>query len=496
LDRVAAFVGSEDEATAVNALRLAGHWGLEEMSGRLISLARKSDKNIRKAALGAIAAWKNDKAEKLLRDLALGSNPAELRLLATAQLASLNAPEAARIGVDLLRTLPEQTDAAELFQAFISQKQGTRVLADALTARKIPAPVARAGRQVVERQVPWNRRGAEEVKLLRQALEASGGVLPAERMPQQLSSQDINSLAIQVNRTADPVRGEAVFRKSNCVSCHAIGGAGGLIGPDLSSLGTSSPVETIVNSILYPPKSIKEGYELQRVVKKDGSEMMGYLVSNGASEIVMRDVTGTSVPVAKSQIDRLEKIPGSLMPAGLTAGLEKEEFINLVGFLSKLGESGQFRVPTARFVRRWEAVAANPALAQKIGSAGLSPIVNANARIPYQPIYSKVSGELPVEELPVIKGKGNERYSFVRFGVEVLSKGQVQLAINSTAGITAWVGQKSLKLADQGGVADLPQGIHQVTLAIDRGVRPKGPLSVQIQDAGSATAQTRLVMGQ
>jgi hypothetical protein len=80
--------------------------------------------------------------------------------------------------------------------------------------------------------------------------------------------------------------------------------------------------------------------------------------------------------------------------------------------------------------------------------------------------------------------------------VEVLSKGQVQLSINSTAGITAWVGQKPLKLADQGLAADLPQGIHQVTLAIDRGIRQKGPLSVKIQDTGNVTAQTRLIMGQ
>ena len=109
-------------------------------------------------------------------------------------------------------------------------------------------------------------------------------------MPQQLASQEINRLAIEVRGSASQELGEAVFRKTNCASCHALGGAGGLIGPDLSSLGTSSPVETIINSILYPSKSIKEGYELQRVVKKDGTEMMGYLVSNGASEIVLRDV--------------------------------------------------------------------------------------------------------------------------------------------------------------------------------------------------------------
>jgi hypothetical protein len=184
------------------------------------------------------------------------------------------------------------------------------------------------------------------------------------------------------------------------------------------------------------------------------------------------------------------------MPAGLTAGLEKEEFINLVGFLSKLGESGKFRVPNSRYVRRWETVPAIPALTQKISDAGPALILKPTAKIPFRPAYSTVSGELPIEELPVIQGKANQRYSFVKFGVEVLSQGNVNLAINSTAGITAWVDQKPLKLAGQGAVVDLPQGVHQVTLAIDRGVRQKGPLSVQLQDARNAPAQTRLIMGQ
>ena len=496
LNRIAGITGSGDEATAISAIRLIGYWGMEEMNGRLLSLVRKGDKNMKRAALGALAALDKNKAEQVLTGLAGAKNDPETRVLATAQLAAINVSEAARLGVELLRTMPEQTDAAELYQAFISQKQGARVLAEALMAKKIPANIASAGRQAIQRQVPWNRQKSEEVLLLKQAFEASGGVLPTERMPQQLSVLEINRVALEVNRNADPELGEAVFRKNNCVTCHAIGGAGGLIGPDLSSLGTSSPVETIVNSILYPTKSIKEGYELQRVVQKDGSEKMGYLVSTGSSEIVMRDVTGKSVTIAKSQIAALEKIPGSLMPAGLTAGLEKEEFINLVGFLSKLGESGKFRVPNARFVRRWETVAGTKALTQKISAEGLDHLVKGNARIPFQPAYSKVSGELPLEELPVLALANNRRYSVARFEVEVLSQGNVNLALNSTAGITAWLGQKPLKLTGQGVVADLPQGIHQITLAIDRKVRQKGPLHIQLQDPETSAAQTRLVMGQ
>jgi putative heme-binding domain-containing protein len=496
LNRIAGFLGSNDEATVISAIQLIGYWRQQDMYDRLVNLIQKGDKNIKRAALGALATLDKNKAEKLLVGLATSKNNPELRVLATAQLVPLNVAEAARVGVEVLRTLPPQEDASELFKAFFSHKQGTRLLAQQLIAKKIPANIATAVRPAFQRQIPWGKNNDEDVKLLIKALEASGGFLPTERMPQQLANEEINRLGIEVRSNNSHDLGEAVFRKTNCASCHAIGGAGGLIGPDLSSLGTSSPVETIINSILYPSKSIKEGYELQRVVKTDGSEMMGYLVSNGMSEIVLRDVSGKAVSVPKSQIKELQKVPGSLMPPGLTAGLEKEEFVQLVSFLSKLGESGKYRVPNARFVRRWQTVSGNKELAKKLGAEGLDHLVKANTPIPFQPAYSKVAGELPIEELPVLELSADKQYSIVRFETEVLSKGNVNLALNSAAGITAWVGQKPLKLADTGAVVELTQGIHQVTLAIDRKVRPKGPLSIQLQDAANSPAQTRLIMGQ
>jgi putative heme-binding domain-containing protein len=393
--------------------------------------------------------------------------------------------------------LPAQTDVAELYQAFLANKQGTNALADEINVRKIPENRAIVGRQILQRSVPYNRRNSEEVKLLTKALEASGGVLPAEKMPQELNDKDINSLAKTIAETADPVKGEQIFRRSAlaCLTCHAIGGAGGRIGPDLSSLGTSSPVETIIRSVLYPNVSIKEGYELQRIVKKDKNEMMGYIVSNGNAEIVMRDVTGMEVAVPKNQINVIEKISGSLMPAGLTAGLDKEEFRDLIGFLSKMGESGKFRVPTTRYIRRWNTISSDKDLAKKILTEGISYVVKNNAKLSYEPAYSKVAGNLPLDELPILEAGPNKKYTFVKFEIEVVSKGTVTFAFNSTAGMSAWVGGKPLKLNESGVSVELSQGIHAFTLAVDRGLIKEKELNIQLLDAESGSAQTRLIMG-
>src|SRR5690606_6516123 len=224
--------------------------------------------------------------------------------------------EAAASGVKLLQNLPENTDPTEFFQAFIGNRQSVGVLGETLKENKIPVEIAKIGRQVVQRQLPWYRHRDDDVTQLKAALEASGGVLPKENMKQDLNNQEISGLATLIKSSADAAKGELIFRKPelNCMTCHAIGGAGGLLGPDLSSIGTSSPVETIIKSVIDPTFSIKEGYELQRVVKKDGNEMMGYLVSDGNSEIIIRDVTGHETAIAKSQVDKIENIPGSLMP--------------------------------------------------------------------------------------------------------------------------------------------------------------------------------------
>lgn len=496
-ERIAGFIGNEDETINLTAIRLVGLWKLEQLSDRLTTLIKTGTPPVKKAALGALASIDKDKAIALMADMTGPKNTPEVRVISTAQLAAFNPVEAARIGTDLMRTLPAGTDMSDIFLALISNKPGTIALTDAITSKKIPEAIAKTGRQLVQTRVMWTRQRQTDVLALKAALEESGGRMPAEKMAQELNDKDIAGLAKVIADKADPEKGELIFRRAdvNCTTCHAIGGAGGRIGPDLSSLGTSSPAETIIRSVLYPSISIKEGYDLKRVVKKDGSELMGYLASDGASEIVIRDVTGKEVAIPKNQLELMEKVPGSLMPPGLTASLDKEEFINLIGFLSKLGESGKFRVPTARFVRRWNTVTSSKDLVKKILADGPGYVARDNAKVSFEPIYSKVSGDLPLAELPVIELNPGKRYSFIRFEIEVVTKGNVNLSLNTTTGLSAWINGKPGKLTEHNLVADLAQGIHTITLAVDRDAFKNPALNIQLLDGENGGAQTRLVMG-
>jgi putative heme-binding domain-containing protein len=494
-ERIASLIGNEDEAVSLSAIRLIGFWKLSSLNERLTGLVKTGNAPTKKAALGALAAIDKPKALQLVTELTSNKNTPEVRIIAAAQLASLDAKEGAAVSADLMRTLPEGTDMSELFLAFVPSNVGSAALAEAIAAKKIPEAVAKRGRQLVQQRAGWTRQSIDEIVALKKALEASGGSLPAPKMPQELDEQQIAGLAKMARESGDPVKGELIFRKaeSSCTTCHALGGAGGLIGPDLSSLGTSSPAETIIKSILSPSESIKEGYDLKRVVKKDGSELLGYLASDGANEIVIRDVTGKEVSIAKSQVQVMEKVPGSLMPPGLTSSLDRDQFVNLIAFLTKLGEPGDFRVSNTRYVRRWENVTLSKDLVSKFNPEG-SIIGGRGATLTIAPIYSKVSGELPIDELTEMQNGAGRPFSIIRFDIEALTKGNVSFALSETKGITAFTGTTPLKITNGTITADLNQGIQLITLVIDRNIVKDGGLKVELKDV-SGGAQTRLKVG-
>ncbi|WP_158857209.1 PVC-type heme-binding CxxCH protein [Lunatibacter salilacus] len=494
--RIGSFIDHEDERLAIAALQLAGIWNRTELTPRLIALIQEGDRPIKRAALGTLARMDDTKSHRLLLEMTAKTQSPEIQLLATSELVRLDAGKASELAVSLLRQPLEAEDAEELFAAFLASDESVTILAATLTENQIPEEKAKIGRQSM-RQISWFRQNNHASQALKKALEASGGILPPERMPQQLSENQIYALVQEVKNSGDPVLGESIYRRSSlmCQTCHALGGAGGLIGPDMSSLGTSSPIDNIIKSVVDPTESIKEGYELQKITKSDGSVIMGYMVGDGANDLVLRNVAGMEESIPKSQITSHENVPGSLMPPGLTASLDRKEFVDLISYLSKLGESGNFRVSNQRLVRRWRAVSGNAELIQRINEEGLAAVVKTDTRLRLQPVYSQVAGDLPLSEIAAIELDNGKSVSVVQFEIEVLTPGEVQFTFNSSQGIQAWAGDKTLSLVEQAANASLTQGKHQITVAVDREIHPESGLKIELIDLPESPAQTRLIMG-
>jgi putative heme-binding domain-containing protein len=128
--------------------------------------------------------------------------------------------------------------------------------------------------------------------------------------------------------------GQAVFNseKTACASCHKIGYVGGIIGPDLTSIGQARTERDLLEAIVYPSASFVRSYEPFIVTTQD-EEYSGVLRSDAVDEI--RLATGPTTEVRVPRSDILEMRPGqvSVMPGGLDAQLTEQELADLIAFL-------------------------------------------------------------------------------------------------------------------------------------------------------------------
>ena len=67
-------------------------------------------------------------------------------------------------------------------------------------------------------------------------------------MKMSLSKEEMISMIARVNSKGNAARGESIYRRENlqCVACHAIGEVGGVIGPNLVSIGASAPIDYLI----------------------------------------------------------------------------------------------------------------------------------------------------------------------------------------------------------------------------------------------------------
>ena len=491
-------LSSGNEAVEIKVLQLVGIWKKADLLDLILQKNQDSNEEVRKAAMEAMGKLDDADSQELLLNMAKTHKNESIRILAISQLVKTAPEKAAEAATTLLSNKPSDTGTRELFAAFLSSNNATTVLANSLSNTRIPTETAKTGRKTMQELLPVHRRTRAGAIQLKDALEASGGVLPPEKMPQQLSEREIYLLGIEVKTEGDPVKGEAIYRRASmmCQNCHGIGGAGGQLGPDLSSLGTSLPIDNIIKSILEPTESIKEGFELQKVTKNDGGIVMGYLINDGAREVVIRDMAGNENGIPKSQIKNLEKVPGSLMPAGITASLEKEEFINLVSYLSKLGSNGDFRVTNEKLVRRWKAAPDFKALSKIVGVNTWENLPAKNIGPSSKALYSTVAGDLPMEDIPVITDHTGKKFSLVQFEVNILKAGEFSLKLTGIDQAKVWVSGKEISLNKGTGATDLSVGKQWVNLVFDREKAASGSLMVLIEDGKANSAQSQIIVGQ
>ena len=112
------------------------------------------------------------------------------------------------------------------------------------------------------------------------------------------------------------------------------------MGPDLSAVGTTMPIERMIEEVLWPARNIKEGYTLLRIATRDGRVLQGYprKGKNDGNDLVLLDAATSELRrIPKKQI-ALRREGGTAMPEGLAAGMTPSELRDLIRYLSGLGE--------------------------------------------------------------------------------------------------------------------------------------------------------------
>lgn len=415
----------EENAQLVNAaVVVAGGWKLETVRPALEE-AFLSEKAARsQAALIGLRALGGAPTTAFFKRIARDENaPFARRARAVIGQAQLDYGAGAKLAVALLPHAPDADQVRKIVDVFLANQKGPGPLAAELGKPGVTLPEEIA-------LVAMNRaRGAAtKPEALIKAFQKAGKLEP---MKLALSKEEMDAFMERVASKGDPVRGEVIYRRESlqCVVCHAIGGAGGIIGPDMVSIGSSAPVDYLIDSLLLPSKKIKEGYHTALVTTKAGDNHAGAVAREDRNELVIRDVTGKEVRIPKASIAKTSISPVSLMPPALTASLRQDEFVDLVRFLSELGKEGPFKTTSNRYVREWRMMEAPGPGGDDLGHYGTKVLAEERKGYKWKSTVSKVSGGLPVSELPKVAGRGRRQYAVGRFTLEAQQAGPVKLKV-------------------------------------------------------------------
>jgi putative heme-binding domain-containing protein len=479
--------GDASAASKLTALKLVGLWKVTELGSDIEALAvnPKTPPAVRKAALTSLGGLGGDAARATFIKLAAPGNPLDARILAVAGLAQFDTPAAAKEAVSVLTAMTENDDPAALIDAFLAQQDGVATLAAALADAKIPADAAKLA---LRHMYSIGRTDEALINILSSAAGISTEVPP-------LNDQELKALVAEVNAHGDAARGELLFRRHDlsCMKCHAVSGAGGNIGPDLSPLGQSSPVDYVITSILTPELSVKEEYQLAKVLTSEGKLHVGIVVEDNPERIILKDAEGGRVTIPKDDAEEVIR-GGSLMPKGLANFLTHGELLDLVKFVSELGKpGGNYPVRTLPTVQRWRVLTEVPEkLALEVPKVDTfqAEVLSAHS---WLPAYGKVNGDLPLAEL--VKQCGSTTL-YLQAEVDVTTAGNVSVEVAAGAsGITAWMDEESLVLVDGRATIKLEPGRRQLTLRVDTLLHAGPAIKVLVRPGAVEPAEYTVVGG-
>jgi putative membrane-bound dehydrogenase-like protein len=131
--------------------------------------------------------------------------------------------------------------------------------------------------------------------------------------------------------TPVPANGRVVFN-AVCATCHRLDREGHAVGPDLFDIRRQTK-ENILFHLVNPDAEIAPAFTAYLAEAKDGRVLSGILVGDTPTSITLRGPLGIEATLLRTDLAKLESLPGSLMPTGLEAALSKQQLSDLLAYL-------------------------------------------------------------------------------------------------------------------------------------------------------------------
>jgi quinoprotein glucose dehydrogenase len=363
-------------ARRVAALQALGAWEQEVKFDRVLYLWRPLSPR------GTAAA---DTLRSSLSDL-VKQGPREVASAATAAAARLRLPEAvaelfgivnnpavpAPLRAEALQMLAEQTDArvAEALRAALdsSDEAVRRVGARWIARAELPDPIERLQRiirtdsSIRVRQAAIAALGKTPDSHAGEALRSLLLAAAARELPPEVYLDLLDAVENRADKIAgraaqqlrdtrpageplapwwealqggDAAVGRKIFMEhpgAACLRCHKIDGVGGVVGPDLSNVGTGHSRRYLLEAIVAPNAVIAEGYEQAVLHLDNGQVVTGRVAGEDATTVELILADGQHRRIARKTIEERTRA-ASAMPEALARSLKPREIRDLVEFL-------------------------------------------------------------------------------------------------------------------------------------------------------------------
>ena len=137
--------------------------------------------------------------------------------------------------------------------------------------------------------------------------------------------------ATVTERPGNAASGRQAFAR-HCASCHAVDGAGGHVGPDLSGI-RNQPADAILLHVLVPDYEVSPGYQAYVIETRGRQTLVGRLESEAPNSLTLRDGAGQQHVILRSDVISVSASTRSLMPPELERAMTEQDMRDLIAYL-------------------------------------------------------------------------------------------------------------------------------------------------------------------